>query len=417
MPTFEASNARRGTALVAVTLLLVSCAGSAGADYAASGPGTPTATTSSTVAQATDLTAIVDPVVQTTMSQLAVPGAVVYVRTPGATWQNAYGTRTVGREDLVTVEDHFRVGSITKTMVGTVVLQLVESGALSLTDVVSKYRSDVPNGDAITIADLLDMRSGLYSYTEDSYFNTVLDTNPSRVWDPEELLAIGLAGTPYSPPDQEFRYTNTNTVLLGTIVESILGDDIGTVLTQKIFEPLGLHHTSFPEPGDASLPEPSPHGYLFGTNSSARVSVKLSSSDVESARKGTLLPNDVTDLDPSWIWAAGGAISTAADIATYGRALVRGEGLLGLDSQSRRRASVTVESADPSPGDYGLAWQAYGPLIGHDGAIPGFQSFMGHDPISDTTIVVLCTLRDGPAGGRPANEIAMGILQQLIRGD
>ncbi|WP_143545110.1 serine hydrolase domain-containing protein [Rhodococcoides fascians] len=393
----------------------MSC-GQVGADDAVSSAETAAATASSTVPPVVDLAVEVDPLVQATMSQLAVPGAVVYIRTPETVWQNAYGTRTVGVDDPVTVDDHFRVGSITKTMVGTVVLQLIESGALSPTDVVSRFRSDVPNGDLITIADLLDMRSGLYSYTEDSYFNTVLDTNPSRVWEPEELLAIGFAGTPYSSPGQEFRYTNTNTVLLATIVESILGDDIGSVLTQRLFQPLGLDNTSFPESADAAIPEPSPHGYLFGTNSSARTSVKLSSSDVESARNGTLLPNDVTDLNPSWIWAAGGAISTAADMATYGRTLVRGDGLLSPDSQSRRLASVSVDPADPSPGDYGLAWQAYGPLIGHDGAIPGFQSFMGHDPISDTTIVVLCTLRDGPAGGRPANEIAMGVLQRMQNG-
>lgn len=410
------SSVRRAVAVVVAALLLTSCGRSVDTDTTDVSGGVGTSTSASTQVPQTDLAVLVDPVVHATMNQLAVPGAVVLVQEKNMLWQNAYGTRTVGQDDPVTVGDHFRVGSITKTMVGTVVLQLVESGALALTDPVSNFRSDVPNGDSITIADLLEMRSGLYSYTENSYFNTVLDENPGRVWDPEELLAIGFGGAPYSPPRQEFRYTNTNTVLLATIVESILGTDLRNILADRIFGPLGLDETSFPASDDAEMPDPHPHGYLFGTNESARISVKLSSAQVDNARNGVLVPNDVTDLNPSWIWAAGGAISTAADIATYGRALVRGEGLLGNDLQSRRIGSVTLEPDNPSPGDYGLAWQAYGPLIGHDGAIPGFQSFMGHDPVSDTTIVVLCNVRDGPAGGRPANEIAMGVLQRLQSG-
>ncbi|WP_032379716.1 serine hydrolase domain-containing protein [Rhodococcoides fascians] len=403
----------RMAAVVCTVIVLASCGGPAPSNHATTNRDSTTAEATNTIPPSPDVGTLVDPVIQTTMSQLSVPGAVVLVRTADRLWQNAYGTRTVGENDPVTVDDHFRVGSITKTMVGTVVLQLVESGALALTDPVSKFRADVPNGDSITIADLLEMRSGLYSYTEDSYFNSVLDSDPGRVWDPEELLAIGFAGAPYSPPGQQFRYTNTNTVLLATIVQGVLGMDIGSVLTQRIFEPLRLKETSFPAASDSEIPDPHPHGYLFGTNSSARLSVKLPSVDVERARNATLLPNDVTDLGPSWIWAAGGSISTAADIATYGRALVRGEMLLDSTVQNVRIDSVTLEPDDPSPGDYGLAWQAYGPLIGHDGAIPGFQSFMGHDPISDTTIVVLCNLRDGPAGGRPANDIAMSVLQRL----
>jgi D-alanyl-D-alanine carboxypeptidase len=409
---------RRVVAVSVAALMLSSCAHAVDLETSYVGGGVEVATSDSVSTQVpqTDLAALVDPVVHATMDQLAVPGAVVLVEKQNVLWQNAYGTRTVGQDDPVTVGDHFRIGSITKTMVGTVVLQLVESGALALTDPVSHFRSDVPNGDSITIADLLEMQSGLYSYTENSYFNTVLDENPGRVWDPEELLAIGFGGAPYSLPRQEFRYTNTNTVLLATIVESILGTDLRNVLADRIFEPLGLDDTSFPASEDAELPDPHPHGYLFGTNESARISVKLSSAQVDNARNGVLVPNDVTELNPSWIWAAGGAISTAADIATYGRALVQGDGLLGNDLQARRIDSLTLEPDNPSPGDYGLAWQAYGPLIGHDGAIPGFQSFMGHDPVSDTTIVVLCNLRDGPAGGRPANEIAMGVLQLLHSG-
>lgn len=68
-----------------------------------------------------------------------------------------------------------------------------------------------------------------------------------------------------------------------------------------------------------------------------------------------------------------------------------------------------VHPTDFSVFRYGLGLEAFGPLLGHDGAIPGYQTFMGFDPDRKLTIVVLCNLRDGPAGGRPANEIAQAI--------
>ncbi|MGB2718257.1 MAG: serine hydrolase domain-containing protein, partial [Rhodococcus sp. (in: high G+C Gram-positive bacteria)] len=139
---------RRAVAVGVAALLLSSCAHAVDVETSDVGGGVEVATSASVSTQKpqTDLAALVDPVVHATMDQLAVPGAVVLVQERNVLWQNAYGTRTVGQDVPVTVGDHFRIGSITKTMVGTVVLQLVESGALALTDPVSSFRSDVPNG-------------------------------------------------------------------------------------------------------------------------------------------------------------------------------------------------------------------------------------------------------------------------------
>jgi len=81
-----------------------------------------------------------------------------------------------------------RIGSITKTFTGTVVLQLVDEGWLGLDDPISRHLTGVPNGDNITIRQLLNMTSGLYNYSEDLAFNESLDADPERVWTPEELL-------------------------------------------------------------------------------------------------------------------------------------------------------------------------------------------------------------------------------------
>jgi D-alanyl-D-alanine carboxypeptidase len=125
------------------------------------------------------------------------------------------------------------------------------------------------------------------------------------------------------------------------------------------------------------------------------------------------LPNDVTTLNPSWGWAAGATISTAADLADYVEALVGG-GLLGDDLQADRLASVTsTDPGSPDAAGYGWALASFGPYVGHDGSLPGYQSFMGHDPDTDTTLIVLTNLQSGPTGTQTANEIARAVMGEL----
>lgn len=360
---------------------------------------------------------VADPLVHGVMSALAVPAVVVDVRMGDTSWRKAFGVRALGADDPVTIEDYFRVGSTTKTMVGTIAWQLASEGVLALDDPVSKYRDDVPGGNAITLAQLLDMSSGLFSYNEVPAVARAMDATPERVWKPEELLRLAFSQPAYFAPGAGFRYSNTNTVLLGVILEQITGTPIRTLFADRVFGPLGLSHTSFPAAGDAALPTPSPRGYLYGTNESALISPVLTGDELTAVRAGTLRPTDVTELDPSWIWAAGGAVSTAADLTAYVRELVSGTRLLDAPALRRRLASAEpVDRGDPAALHYGSGLEAFGPMLGHDGAIPGFQTFMGYDPVSDLSVIVLCTVRDGPEGGRPANEIAYGIVRSLIGG-
>ncbi len=89
-------------------------------------------------------------------------------------------------------------------------LQLAQEGQLSLSDPISKYVRGVPNGDDITIAELLDMRSGLYNYTDAPELSASLDRAPTRVWTPDELLAIAFTRPPNFPPGVAYQYNNTN---------------------------------------------------------------------------------------------------------------------------------------------------------------------------------------------------------------
>jgi D-alanyl-D-alanine carboxypeptidase len=357
--------------------------------------------------------AAIDDAVEGVLAETTTPGAVVLLRQGDIEYRAAYGTREYGGGDSVTDDDHFRIGSNTKTMTGTVILQLVDEGEVALDDPVSNYVPGVPNGENITITQLLNMRSGLHNYSELIPFNRILDDDPHKVWQPEELVAMGLAEEPYFPPGDGFHYSNTNTVLLGMIIEEVTGNSAADEFRTRIFEPLGLDETVLPALDDPSIPAPHPRGYLWGTNESTAVDPALSEDDQEAALAGEIEPNDVTDHNPSWGWTAGAAISTAGDLATYVEAMIGG-GLLSTELQAVRLDSLQpVDSDNPQSAQYGLALAGLGPLLGHDGSLPGFQSVMGHDPETGLTMIVLTNLQAAPDGEQTANLIAQTLVPVL----
>ena len=119
--------------------------------------------------------------VDTTAKELLIPGAVVLLRTPQGEFTITYGTTLLGAITPPRADTHFRIASNTKTMTAAVIVLLAQEGKLSLDDPVSKYVPGVPNGDKITITELLKMRSGLYSYDDDPEFWAILDRDPTKV--------------------------------------------------------------------------------------------------------------------------------------------------------------------------------------------------------------------------------------------
>ncbi|WKG11870.1 serine hydrolase domain-containing protein [Nocardia sp. PE-7] len=340
------------------------------------------------------------PMITQLIKDNVIPGAVVVVKSPTkGNWTETFGTRVIGADDPMSVDDYFRIASNTKTMTSTVILQLVQEGKLALDDPIGKYWPGVPNGDRITIAQLSEMRSGLYSYTFDPQFNALLDSDPNKVWTPEELLAIAFSHPVNFAPGEKFDYSNTNIILLGLVIEKITKMSAAENFQQRIFEPLGLKHTSLPAAADPSIPDPHPQGYAFGTNVSTIDTYALPPEEQAAALAGTLQPSNATDESPSWTWTAGAAISTVDDVATYVRALVEGD---LLDEQTQRVRMDSIQPIDPAAPDvagYGLGIVRFGlHLFGHDGQMPGFMTFMGHDPASDLTIVVATNLATVPSG-------------------
>lgn len=351
------------------------------------------------------------------IKDMRIPAAVVVLRSSQlGDWSATFGHRTADGTEPVRLANHFRIASNTKTITGTLILQLIQEEELRLDDPVSKYRPEVPNGANITIEQLLTMRSGLFNYTESPDWKRAVGENHRRVWTPEELVALGLAHPPYFPPGQGFHYSNTNTVLLGLIIEQLTGQPLERVMQERIFDRLELKNTSMPARTSNVIPDPHARGYIFGQMKEFIAGKQLRPEQVADAKAGIFKPTDVTDTNPSMAWAAGNVISTADDFARYVKALVAG-GLLDAQLQQRRLDSLQpADPADPTGMRYGFQMQTFGPMIGHSGEIPGFGSMGYHDPKRDLTMVVWTTVSGSPDGRDTVAEIGKAIIDELYRG-
>lgn len=353
-----------------------------------------------------------------TARELLIPGAVILLRTPQGEFTVTYGTTLLGATTPPRADTHFRAASNTKTMTAAIIMQLAQENKLSLDDPVSKYVSGVPNGDHITIAELLEMRSGLYNYTNAAVIWENMDRHPSKVWSPAELLAIAFAHPPNFPPGAAFEYSNTNYVLIGLIVEKAGGKSLAQAMQDRLFGPLRLQDTLLPASAVNTIPDPYSHGYLYGSASVAMVGTPPYSPQVQaSARAGTLLPKDYTGLNHSFAAGAGGVISTANDLATWIQALVAGR---VLNATYQRRWLDSPQPEDPNKPDgqqYGYAIDKlrWGPntIYFHGGETAGYNSFMGYDPGNQVTLVVWTNLTVSLDEKQTANALMLEVLDQI----
>ena len=321
----------------------------------------------STPAKATplppELTAKLDAAVRAALPQTAAPGVIVGVVAPSGTWKAAYGKADPSAGTPMAVGMHTRIGSVTKTFTGTAIMQLAQAGKLSLDDKIQKYVPGIPNGDRITLRQLANMTSGLASYTQSSKFQRVLFSKPATIWAPKELVAIGVAESPLYEPGASFNYSNTNTVLLGMVIEKVTGKPVGQVFREQIFDPLKLRNTTWP--GDSvDMPKPYAQGFTLQGD--------FAKPDA---------PSNATHWNPSWGWTAGELISDIDDLLVYARALGTGHGLLGEASQKER---LTF----PAAGGYGIGVGCAGGWVGHTGELPGYNTTLYYQTGADIAVVV-----------------------------
>ncbi|GAA3070079.1 serine hydrolase domain-containing protein [Streptosporangium carneum] len=430
----KARPARIGRLASCVALLIASCSLTSGPTTTALSdtsigptrspqPGAPTATRPAPRRPALKP---VDPaafqaVVDAAAKKLLIPGAVVLLRTPRGTFEAKVGTTELGTRTPPDADTRVRVASNTKTMTAALIVLLAQDGRLRFDDPVSKYVLDVPNGKNITVTELLKMRSGLYDYTDAPEVAAALDADPTRIWTPQEVLAIAFRHPPRFRPGTSYDYSNTNYALLGLIAEKAGGRPLAGQLQDRLFGPLGLRRTSLPAADDNSIPGRHSHGYMYGGSSYALVDKPYPADMRTAARNGTLQPVDYTDQNPSYATAAGGAISTADDLATWIRALVSGK-VLNAEYQRQWLHSLQPEAPNRPGGQrygYGIAYQRFGPnasMYYHGGELPGFNSFIGYDADNDVTLVIWTNLTLSPEGRTTANALLPTVLDEIYAG-
>jgi CubicO group peptidase (beta-lactamase class C family) len=209
------------------------------------------------------------PKLQQAMEELVaagVPGVVVLIREGDRTIRLSSGYGNLATKAPLRPTDRFRIASLTKTFVATVVLQLVEEGKLSLEDTVERWLPGVvPNGENITVRELLAHKSGLFDYSQDPrVLKPYLSGNLSYYWAPRRLVQIAVSHRPLFAPGTAVSYSSTGYVLLGLIVRAATGNPIGTELNRRLFKPLGLHATTFSTSGHIAGAHA--HGYFVVPN-------------------------------------------------------------------------------------------------------------------------------------------------------
>lgn len=305
--------------------------------------------------------AVTDSIIQNTQ----VPGIVALVvdHKRDIDWLYAAGYSDIPNKRPMDGSNIFRIASNTKTLTGTVLLQLVDEGKLSLSDKLSKFYPHFPKAESITIEMLCNMSSGISNYSDNPTWQEAIFSNPTKVWTPAESVDIGFSEEFYFNPGSGWHYSNTNTIILGMIIEKITGKTLEAEVQNRIVKPLKLSNTGFLTSGP-DLPGKHGRGYYAG----------------EYEEDG-----DYTEsLDISWAWAAGSAYSTPRELQKYAEALVKGS-LLSKALHQRRLNEIITLSPDSG---YGLCLLKRGSFYGHNGAVPGFTSSMYHSNEKNCTVII-----------------------------
>ena len=305
--------------------------------------------------------------VKRAMDRYKAPGVVAAVWRPGKEpWKQGFGYADVESKRPSDVRDHFSIRSITKSFTVTVILQLAQDGALSLDHTIDRYVAGIPNGNRITLTQLAAMESGIKNYSETLAFQDAIGKDISRSFTEAELIGYAIPLSPVFDPAARYNYSNTNTVLLGMVVESVTKTPLAEVMRARIFEPLHLSRTTYPV--TTPLPDPHPTPYVVDPRTDEMEAVPL--------------------LSPTGLAGAGAMVSTIDDLGAWGQALGTGR-LLSPALFAFRLAHSRTATDGPIYDRYGLGIGSFKGWWGHTGTGFGFQAAVFYDPSSGSTIAVL----------------------------
>ncbi|MDP9882780.1 D-alanyl-D-alanine carboxypeptidase [Sinomonas atrocyanea] len=326
-------------------------------------------------------------VAQFVSSQGAAGAAVAVSTGPGATPRARYlatvGQAASGTPWTADMRSAFR--SITKSFVGTAVLQLVAQGRVGIDDPVAKYvpavagvqYGGVPVGGQITVRQALQMRTGLPEFSSTQGFSDQLNSDYTGAFTDAQLLGYAFAQPLNFAPGAQYEYSNTNFVLLGKVIEAVTGSPWDRELQSSILGPLGLTSVAYSGDQDPAAPVATPY--------------QATDAGLES----------LAQVSPSMYGASGGYFGSIADLLTWGRALGSGA-LLPAALQKERLTSVSNPADDPGSPEYdgyGLAAGSLGGWWGHTGTGLGYESLTMYQPSTGTTVAILINTQLGSPNG------------------
>jgi CubicO group peptidase (beta-lactamase class C family) len=303
-------------------------------------------------------------------------GCVLVATKGGVLFEKGYGYKNKETRLLNDTNSIFQIGSITKQFTSAIILQLEEQKKLSLQDSLTKYIPDYPNGNKITIEELLTHTAGVYNYTNDAAFMKKESMHPiSR----DSLIARFKYKPPDFTPGEKFNYSNSGYELLGYIIEKVTGESYFQAVRQRIFQPLHMDHS----------------GFDF--------------TDLHSPDKATgYSPPEATTsapiVDSSVSFAAGAIYTTVGDLYKWDRGLLAGK-ILSHASQQKAYTPHLVH--------YGYGWNINisdgKKVVEHGGSITGFVSYIKRIPEDETCIIILDNQPNSANTIKMAQDIA-GIL-------
>lgn len=309
--------------------------------------------------------------------EYATPGLVLLVDTPDGRYLNAAGLANMADGTPMRTDDILQIGSNTKSMTVVILMQLVEEGVLTLEDPLSQWLPEqaaiLPNGDQMTIRQLANHTTGAWDYG-DPIIGAGLDDPVllEKGYTPAELVDYAVEnGAPDFAPGEagKWKYSNTGYILLGMILEKATGETYRDLLQTRIFDPLGMDSAVLIE-DVPTLQETSTRGYVWNEN-------------------GDMI--DGANWNGSQGWAAGSVAMTAADLATYGHALAKGQFFHNPETLAEM-LTFNADAFNVVGAAYGLGLMDFandGTVWGHEGATFAFQSLWYTEPEAGIVVVGL----------------------------
>jgi D-alanyl-D-alanine carboxypeptidase len=341
---------------------------------------------------------VVQPELDKLTSQNGIPGVEALVQDKENIRSSTSGVADLKSKAPMTADGRIRAGSITKSFVATVILQLEAEGKVDLDAPVDRYLPGLISGDGndgtkITTRQLLQHTSGV-----PNYFAKLMTIDPETIRDqgaePADLVKMAMQQPPTFAPGSGWAYSNTNYIVVGMVIEKVTGDSLSKQIDLRVARPLHLDSTYLPERGDTKLPQPHAVGHVPG-------------------KSGVI---DFSDYDSTVAWAAGGLVSTSREISAFYDALLGGR-ILPPAQLKEMMTAVPAPSLGVAQASYGLGLftaplPCGGQYWGHEGSTYGFMSMAGVGPDGREAVV---SANMYPVS-RPASDAIMATFSDALCG-